>query len=511
MGQGGRRPGEGRRDGGGGHHRQGRRRGAVDGHRPARRDPRRGRCHRRGRRHSRHRRRRRACLRRGWRGARSICPRDTTTGARTRATAAGGTAAATGRSCGDVADRAPEGGDSRHRSPRCGRHAAGRRGRDAGRDTRTRRGARRAHGAQPRHPNRDVVSHHRRRRPRRAPARAQHRALRGRRPGEGVVHASDRVCRREGGGREAGDDRALRAHRRRQARARPRRVASRTRRRQHPQGRRAVPRGACDPRRRAALVRRLSHGVRAAHRARSRQRTHRGRAAGGDHHPDQPWWHRHRRVGAAFDAGAGRDHRRRRAGLSRSLLVGFRTAASRPRRAEGHDDDQHVRPSHHPGRTIGRVPGSRRSTARRCRRVLRERVREPRPACAVHAERSSYGRRRPRAAGSSRGHAVGAARPRDARRDAGGHVAGQGAPHAWSSRCASRSVGHTTDRRSRHGSGHVRAHAGAHGAHPRGPASCLCPRQDAGRCAASAPAHVLRHDRVRDRAHRQPRTTRVAA
>ena len=75
--------------------------------------------------------------------------------------------------------------------------------------------------------------------------------------------------------------------------------------------------------------------------------------AGSEHHAHQPGHDRHRPVGAAADAGAGR-HRRRR----QHRLPG-RVRGSRPsqpvvaRHLEGRHDHEHLRPPHHPGRRVG--------------------------------------------------------------------------------------------------------------------------------------------------------------
>ena len=97
--------------------------------------------------------------------------------------------------------------------------------------------ARRLHGAQPRHPHRDVVPHRRGGRPRQPPAPAEQRARRGWQRGQGVVHPSHRVRRSHAPRREPGDDDAFRAHRRWQAGSRPRSGAPRSRGGQRPQGR----------------------------------------------------------------------------------------------------------------------------------------------------------------------------------------------------------------------------------------------------------------------------------
>ena len=109
----------------------------------------------------------------------------------------------------------------------------------------------------------------------------------------------------------------------------------------------------------------------------------------------------------------------------------------------------------------------------------------------------------PRQPGSSGSH--------PARRDAGRDIARQGAPHPWPSRCAPRSAGLAADRRSGDGPGDLRPDRGVDGADPSGPAARLRPRSQPRRGAPEPPARVLQHDRLRDRAHLEPRAARVVA
>ena len=122
---------------------------------------------------------------------------------------------------------------------RAGRHAAQGRRRDA----------RALHGRVARDPDRDVVPHPHRQRPRRAPQAAQ-----GGRPPR-LLHAPDRARDRARGDRaHAGDGDALRRARRQVACARRPPGEPRHRRRRREEGRRPHADGAGDPRRRAADV-----------------------------------------------------------------------------------------------------------------------------------------------------------------------------------------------------------------------------------------------------------------
>ena len=155
-----------------------------------------------------------------------------------------------------------------------------RRGRDRRADTRPGRGTRRLHGAQPRHPHRDVVSNHRGGDPRRPAASDQQRTGSRGHADQGLVHASDRLRSRSGCSGEPCHDRAFRTHRRRQTHACSRTGTPGTGRRQRPKGRLTLARRSGDSRRRAASVQRVSRGVRAPHRARADELTQRRRAPG---------------------------------------------------------------------------------------------------------------------------------------------------------------------------------------------------------------------------------------
>ena len=153
----------------------------------------------------------------------------------------------------------------------------------------------------------------------------------------------------------------------------------------------------------------------------------RRRPPGRQHLADESRRDRHRRLGSAPDGRPGHDRRHR---LDR--LPG-RTGADRPddRRREGHDDDLHLRPPHHPGRRVRPLPPARRGAASGRGGLLRQGVRRPRgrsfPSC----------RRRPRAAAAAAvsapvpGAAETTHRPRRGAHAGrpGGDLAAQGPPH----------------------------------------------------------------------------------
>ena len=189
------------------------------------------------------------------------------------------------------------------------------------------------------------------------------------------------------------------------------------------------------------------------------------------------------------------------------------------RRREGHDDDLDLRPPHHPGRRV------RAASCRSSRPTCRASTASTRQVFARPRRRSSAPR--PAAAGARRRPPP----PRRRRRDAPHAPPGDGAPDeellqavqaATSLLKAHRTHGHLAAQarparlrargRPRARPRAARPHAGA--AWRRIPAKIL--RIDvAGRHArrrAAAPARdLLRHDRLRDRAHRLAPPARVAA
>ena len=128
----------------------------------------------------------------------------------------------------------------------------------------------------------------------------------------------------------------------------------------------------------------------------------RGRLRRHHHHADQPGHHRHQPLGAAADAGPGRDHRRGLDGLP-ARVPGLRPRqALADERVEGDDADLDVRPPGDPGRAVGAVPGPAACPAARRGRLLRRHLR--RAADPDRADPLGPGRQlRPRGPGPQAG------------------------------------------------------------------------------------------------------------
>ncbi len=71
---------------------------------------------------------------------------------------------------------------------------------------------------------------------------------------------------------------------------------------------------------------------------------------------DQPGHHRHRALGAAADARPGRDRRRRRDGVPGRVPGRQRGTHRRAGRRQADHADLDLRPPHHPGRGVRRLP-----------------------------------------------------------------------------------------------------------------------------------------------------------
>ena len=99
----------------------------------------------------------------------------------------------------------------------------------------------------------------------------------------------------------------------------------------------------------------------------------------------------------------------------------------------------------------------------------------------------------------------------DARPRAGRHVAGQGAPHARASRGAARPARLRAGRRPGARAGDRGADPGDHGADSRAHPAHPGAGRDARRGPPPPARDLLRHDRLRDRAHLRPPAARVAA
>ena len=94
---------------------------------------------------------------------------------------------------------------------------------------------------------------------------------------------------------------------------------------------------------------------------------------------------------------------------------------------------------------------------------------------------------------------------------AGGHLRGQGASHARPPGRPARPARLGAGRRPGARPRHREPHAGADGAHPGERAAGGLPGRDVRRRPAQAARDLLRHDRLRDRAHLGPRDARLAA
>ena len=231
---------------------------------------------------------------------------------------------------------------------------------------------------------------------------------------------------------------------------------------------------------------------------------------GAQHHADQPRRARHGRLGAAADERPGHDRRDR---LDR-LPGRPRQHRRDDRRGEGHDDDLDLRPPHHPGRRVRALPGADRGVPAGRARLLRG-------ACSPRSA-SSSARRRPLPAprrGGRGGRGSGARRTAAARAPSEELLqAVQARQHARQPRAQPRpprrAPGPARLRargRPRPRPGGARADAGDPGEDPGEDLPDVRARGDARRRAAAPARDLLRHDRLRDRAHRLAPPARVAA
>ena len=228
------------------------------------------------------------------------------------------------------------------------------------------------------------------------------------------------------------------------------------------------------------------------------------RHAGRDDDAHEPGRDRHRRLRAAPDAGPGLHRRHRRDRAAAGPARHGEVAARGARRVEGHDDDLDLRPPRDPGRGVGRVPGPDRGAA------------PGRATASTSRSSGASGWRRPaapvrRAAWRARRRGRRAPSGGDALPRPGGHLAGEGAPHARPPGGAARPARLGADRRPGARAGDRRPHAGGDGADPGAHPADPGPGRDARRGAAAPARDVLRHDRLRDRAHLRPPAARVAA
>ena len=191
--------------------------------------------------------------------------------------------------------------------------------------------------------------------------------------------------------------------------------------------------------------------------------------------------------------------------------VGLGDVGAHDRRGEGHDDDLDLRPPHHPGRRVGPLPRARSRATCRARTASTRassrrsasssaRAAAARAAAAARRRRAAAGARRAAPAGEELLQAVQAAstlveprpQPRAPRRAPGpARLRARGRPGL-----DPEALGLTPE---------IQAQI---------PATILRnvrPRRDARRRAAAPARDLLRHDRLRDRAHRLAPPARVAA
>ena len=129
---------------------------------------------------------------------------------------------------------------------------------------------------------------------------------------------------------------------------------------------------------RGARLRRLPQLLRGPDHQDAGEQAHRRRLPGHQHLADQPGRDRHRRLGAAADERAERDHRHRRDRLPARVGARHARAPAPARRLEDDDADLDLRPPGDPGRRVGRLPAQHRAAAAGRGRLLRGRRQRPR-------------------------------------------------------------------------------------------------------------------------------------
>ena len=135
----------------------------------------------------------------------------------------------------------------------------------------------------------------------------------------------------------------------------------------------------------------VRRGLRRHRPAGPRRQADRRRLCRRDDFADQPGHHRHRALGAAPDGRPGRDHRRRRDGVPRRTPGRQRRTHRRVGYRQADHPDLDLRPPHHPGRGVRRLPAHHPRAAAR-RRLLGRPV--PRDGRALPAD--SVEHRQPR-------------------------------------------------------------------------------------------------------------------
>ena len=270
-----------------------------------------------------------------------------------------------------------------------------------------------------------------------------------------------------------------------------------------------------DPPGRPARLPVLRRPLRRARRRRARQHASAGRLHGREHHAHQPRRDRDGRLRAAADAGPGHDHRDRRdraaAGLGAAPIparlnelgvskVMTMTSTYDHRVIQGAESGEFLR------RIDALLQGEDGfyDTIFGALELTPPGPAKPADVAAkITAEDPVPAEVKPDVAGApGRGPAPGRA---------GRHLGRQGAPDARPPRGAARPARHAAARRPGARPGDREPDARADAGDPRVDPARRGARRDVRRRAAAPAGHLLRHDRLRDRAHRRPQPARLAA
>ena len=164
------------------------------------------------------------------------------------------------------------------------------------------------------------------------------------------------------------------------------------------QGRQALPGGGRHQALRDDAVRPVRLRLRGHRPARPRRQADRRRLCRRDDFADQPRHHRHRALGAAADGRPGRHHRRRRDGIPGRVPGRQRGAHRRAGHRQADHPDLDLRPPHHPGRGIRRLPAHHPRDAALGRLLGRDlpRAGHPVPAGALEHRQPGLDRRQER-------------------------------------------------------------------------------------------------------------------
>ena len=224
-----------------------------------------------------------------------------------------------------------------------------------------------------------------------------------------------------------------------------------------------------------------------------RRQADRRRLCRRDDFADQPRHHRHRALGAAADGRPGRDHRRGRDGVPGRVAGRQRGTHRRTGYRQADHADVDLRPPHHPGRGVGRLPAHHPRDAALRRLLGRDLPRDGRPVSADPVEHRQPGLDRRQE------------RPRD------GVDRGVPQPRAPDGRHRSAAVGqHPVPQPPRPRSHHPRPDAVGPGPGVQGQRLRRLRVQEAARHPGSAARRLLPPHRRRVHPHPRPRTAGVA-